>query len=943
MAKPRKHQVRNLKTEFKSHPNGSAGIAFGGGKSQTISGSNLTNFLSNYSVTGKLGGSDQSCPAFIYGGVGPWVVPVSSSFNIQIPGINNNQPVKVTIQASDFVKSDGVNVLTSGKLARKINTTLGFSAYNTTACAFVEQGRIVLRSTNLTETLVGESAFVTLSTITSGLLSTLGFTSNAVITEFGKDSSTRGIVTDTYDARGGFVQLRDTQTGSQAYPKSGVYRQSLTEIQGIEPEEDTCSPIFARIKKSKDGGQDAMRLDFVQVTKSRPYVDYTLCDPSMIGSSDSLHISVQDDATTELYGYDVSFNDDVNQTFQDLVDKINEFGIVPISITLPHTAPFVSDGTAITLKLNGESPITISIPAGRVMEASELASFINSAISAAGQSSQGGANSNSGFGTVSIYSNVPGSAGSLEIVITNYGPDFFGLAPGLYTGVDLSTLVGNDTIRIKSPLKYGRLVVSATTSEAIDHGFTTNGTADSISYSVVQEVPATAEYVDVLIPESMEFWEVPDSNEQDEFKFNSYTSGHPVTGNAPSLTAGNPLIGPDGKLRIGAFPSKLGVVHTDAIRVGDNYASNWVVAPKILSKNSSLFFALMPSVLSGTSFPIRLFSGQDSMIYTINMTRDSALNSLWKLDSTANPGYFMEFKNGAISTGTVAPTSSTFADSTWARSLATDDTFESAKTVTIGGRSNTLASESPRLSIPRRDASTGATPSGNNRFTLLMESATNGSGAALPLRIYLTTSINSLSEEANAFMFCVNAKWNQTTGLWSRDVTSERSVAWVMGSQAISGSNQTSGIYVYNMNTNSWTSWTKVGEFSNTFDGTSHKGLVKFGTDPLHIVKAETVAKAWGVVSCSVSPLLSSNYNISSVTRAGTGQYNISFTNPVSTVGTISVTQRISNPITNAFVNVAGNITSTTTAAIYGASSSSTSIPATLVDDFQVSVVVLGS
>lgn len=950
MAKPRKQQVRNLKTEFKPHPIGVAGISFGGSSSQTISNPQLSNFLSGSSITGVLGGSDQDCPAFLYGGSGPWVVPASASFNLQIPGLPNGQPVQITIQPSDLVRSGGVLVLTTGKLAERINTTLGFPAYSSNGCALVEDGRIVIQSKSTSSTFYGSEAFVTVSTITSGLLSTLGFTSSATITEFGKDASTRGVLTDSADRKGGYVQLRDYRSQSNAYPISGVYRSSPSTASGYEPEDEQISPVYARLSRARSSGSESMRLSYVQMAKSRPSIDFTLLNPGVIGTLDNITFRVLDDNGGESYSFPIAASSDTNRTFQDLVDEINSFGYGPVQIQIPCRAPFISDGVSARLTLNGNSPISISIPAGQVLKSSELASLINSAISSAGQSSQGSCISNDALGYCTLTSNVSGTAGSVGVEIINNSPDFFGLPPGIYRGNDLVELVGGDVLRFKGPNRFGRIEITADTPEAVTNGFTTNGSSTSTKYSELSECPTTPGVVQVMIPEVMEFWEVPDSNEQDEAKFSSYSSGSVIPDVASSMiSSGNSLIGKDGKLRTDAMPAKYEVIRASSLKLDESPSGTWVVSPKILARTGSgdsknLITTLMPSSqTSSTAFPIRVFAGENSLFYTVNLTRDSHLNTNWKLDSTSNAGYFLEFKNGAISTGRIAPTASTFPESSWSKSLATDDSFESAGTVTIGSRSNTLSSESPRLSIPRRNATTGATPSGNNRFTLLMESSTNGSGAALPLRIYLTTSINSLTEEANAFMFVVNAKWNQTTGLWTRDLNTERSVAWMMGSQAVTGGNQKSGIYVYNMNADYWTSWTKVGEFSNTWNGTSHQGLVKFGTDPLHIVKAETVAKAWGVISCSSSPLVSSNYNISGVTRAATGQYNITFTDPVSVSGTISVTQRIFNPLTSAFVNVAGNITSTTTAAIYAASSSSTSTPATLVDDFQVSVVVLGA
>jgi len=964
MTKPRKDQVRNLKTEFKLHLSGGP-INFGGAKTQQIDGAILNPFIQR-SLTKTLGGANQDSPAWIYGSTGPWTVSAGSSFTVQVAGVNNDQPMQVTIQSSDFVKSNNVNVLTSKALEDRINYDCGLPL------AFTQDGRLVLCSRTATEITVGARTYVTLTAISTNILSLLGLSSEASITVYGSNGSTRGVITESLDGLGGYVQLRSTT--DKSVPFTGSVSVHRTLANGLangsfymsEPDEDPRAPIFGRIRRSRTVNGESVELQYFQKTNSLPYVDFRSVKPSLIDSTDSIQVTLGN--SSGISGsetlYTVSFEDNSAQTFQGIVDRINYWFMNSISdwvkprqgtVALLNRGPYsITAATEFTISFNGQTAIPILLSGGTFLTDDALVSFIQAAIASAGQSSQGECVRESANVLIRSLS-VSGPTSTVTISApTSRVSEYLGVLPGTYRGWDLATLVGGDTIRIQSPNRGGSIRVQAMGTNTVARGFNNN----SLVTSSLAVCAATPPLVDLQIPESMEFWEVPDSVEADQADFSNLKPDRKtMAASGWDAASASGLIGPNGRIPATFLPASYTSLRTDTLylnniaEVSAGVDFNKSTMAKIFGlagTSTDAWNNIMEfqpyTTYSSTNLPSRMSVASNGFVFTVNAKRAFNGTSMTK-DSTSFSSYILEFKNGALSMGTYAGSTSPFTSANWTRNFAVADNMELTKTLTIGKGDNSLPADVARVSVPRRNTSTGATPSGNNKFTLVFESPSNGASANLPLRLYITTSLNPLTEDANAFMFTVNAKWNMTLGQWERDVSSDRSVAWTYSSQAITGNNHTSGIYMYNMNVDIWSSWTKTGEFSNFYNDTlsSHVGQVKFGSNPLHVLKAETVPKAWGQVTCSVSPFLGTSYNIASVVRGGTGQYSITFTNPVSTNGIVVVSQRIFNPLTTTFVNVAATLTTVNSASIYGASSSSTSVPAALVDDFQVNLVVLGT
>lgn len=902
MTKPRKDQVRNLKTEFKSHPNGEIVVSYGGATTQQIDGGALNIFTTGRTLTKKVGGASQNCPARIYGSVGPWAVSAGASFTVQIPGVNNELPMVVTVQTSDLIRNGGVLLLSSSALAKRINTDCGlFSVSDGTELASVVDGRLVFCSRDDQRMTVGSAAYVTLAAITPNILSVLGISSSASVTAFGTDGSTRGVVTESVDGLGGYMQLRTTADKTVPYTGNASLHRTYSPSGSNgspyvnEPDEDPRAPIFGRIRRSRTVNGDSLELQYFQKTSSLPHVDLGDIDPSKIDATDSITVYVGT-ATGVEFGYNVNFATNASQTFQTLADSINNgWNNFPGNVTNPrqgnvaflNRGPYsISATTDFSISFNGQAPINISLAGGTTWTNSTLMAYIAAAITAAGQSSQGQATLGNNALLRSLQVSGPTSTVTIAAPNSRF-TEHFGILPGTYRGWDLATVVGGDILRIQGPNRGGSIRLTADGVNTYARGF--NITSPVVS--VVKACPATPPAVDLQIPESMEFWEVPDSNETDEADFSNLTPDRKTTAASGwNATTASSLLGPNGKIPGAFLPSSYTNIRVDTLYLDSSpelsfgVDSTKAAMAKIFGLagttpdtwNTVMEFQPY-SAYSATDLPSRLLAASDGIVLTVNAKRGTG--GIVK-DTTSFTSSILEFRNGTLSMGTHVG-ASPFVNANWVRNFAVADTVEFTKTLTLGKGDNSLPADVARVSIPRRNTTTGNTPSGNNRYTLIFESLANGANANLPLRMYMTTSLNPLTEEANGFMFTINAKWDMTLGQWGKDVTSERAIAWMMGSQAYTGGNQQSGIYMYAQDSNVWTSWNKIGSFINKYTPSGgDDGTVTMGSDPLTILNAKTIVKSWGQLNCNVSPLIT-GYNVQLPTRSGVGNYGFSFVSAV--------------------------------------------------------------
>lgn len=974
MAKPRKEQVRNLKSEYKVHGFAEISVSFGGATSQQVDDSQgqYTIFIDDHTYTKKLGGATENCPAFIRGISGPWTVPSGSAFTVQMSGYNNEQPVQVSIQPSDLVRNGNVSVLSAGKLAERINIALGLGSITEESqkCAYVDNGQFCMRSRNATEILRGSNAYITLANVTSGILGILGITSDTTVTSYGVDGPTRGVVTESADGLGGYVQLRGGLDKTTPMPSGGILHRSIWQDTSRTPVGWRCtyeldneprSPVHGRIRQSRTTAGASFQIQYFQNAKTYATVDFKLVNPGLIDSTDGLTIDLYGTSPGSVSTTTVAFTSSPNRTFSELVEEINAaWGVAQTNAENPRSArvvlPVESRFTfprdaSMKITFNGQNTsVTVAFPAGSSYNATQLAARINTAISTAGQSSQGTsvAGGTSGTYTVEIQSLLStGSSSSIQVETSSeLIAEVLGLTPGVYRGYNIASLVGGDTIRLQSPIRGGQMQIQTTGVNTASRGFNLNGSSSFTVSSDTGTTPAMPPLVDLSIPEMMEFWEVPDGISSQDAAFEDQIPDRPTLPQSGWANATvSSLIMTNGRIPSSVLPSSYSVLRAGLVQVQVTPDSGYI-SPKIQGftgngTGPNNILELRPAgALSASQVPIRMFASGNSVLYTVNAARNAENDALWYKDLPGTDSYFLEFKDGAISTGSYAPSAFTWANTAWSRNFAVDDAAQFASTVALGGRGNALSPDAPRLSVSRRNTTTGATPSGNNKFTLLMESTSNGSGALLPLRMYLTTSQNSLTNEANGFMYTVNARWDQNTGLWVRDVTSQAATAWIHGSQHYSGSTLVSGIYMFSMDVNTWTTWTKTGEFSNVWNNSTgnHTGTVRYGSNALDVLTPVNTIKAWSMNRClSPTPSRIRSYNVNGLTRVNTGYYTWNYTNPVPALNCIQGSVGTETPgtaITNTFLTLHSNATT---------GSVSISNATVAIDNVQVNIVVLGS
>jgi len=245
VTQPRKEQVKNLKTKY-TRFTGVGTLSIGGGPVQTVLNSVLEAFYDNFlsvTKTGIVGGAETSAPAILYGGQGPFPLLVGDSFTLSITGLNGGTAFPVAVQAGDIVILGGSPVVTTARMADRINLiATGYGA--TVPVAANVKGRLVLTSATASGVLFGDSAVMTIAEVTSGILNVLGFTLVSSATAVGTTAPKRGVVTVSSDGLGGTVQLRKLDT-SISEALNSVMRHTLAGV--YVPETVHGQPIYARL------------------------------------------------------------------------------------------------------------------------------------------------------------------------------------------------------------------------------------------------------------------------------------------------------------------------------------------------------------------------------------------------------------------------------------------------------------------------------------------------------------------------------------------------------------------------------------------------------------------------------------------------------------------------------------------------------------------------
>lgn len=708
MTQPRKEQIKNLKTRYTRFEN-AGGLVLSGGPEQEIFNVPLNLAYDNFLLslkTGVVGGADSEVRASIYGSYGPFVIASGDSFTITMQSL---PAFTVEVQPSDLITLGGVPLVTVSTIVERINAS-ATSAGLFSPVAFNDHGRLLIRSVDAVGPTYGSSASVTLTEVTPNILSVLGLvqTPSASISAYGSSPSVRGVITETNDG-GGRIELR-TLSGSEVHPSTG----EMYNIGGRSVSRWSHGlPCFGRIRHVDGPHINGQRLvvTFNRVATRSERVNTVKCNPSsLLGETILVDLDYGDGNGVLSFG--VLFGP--HTTVEEVVDTINASLVSELMAGrgfYPDAAVFVpvqtfnlNLGDSFFIRLNGNAPIHISI-ASDTSNASALASTINAAILAAGQSAQGGAKVENGF--LKIYSELTNpltalnftqfETASVEVIPGNPGgasPGSFMntleklcILPGVYKFGAIARKFGSTEIEISNPSSYPNASLKLTQLSA--NAFSRlglPGTTVSLGVSPTEERVVVPDVV-AFIPESMEFSEEPDNNRTLESAFFDGTQKpgfNPTSGtrDIPSF----PSLSTDGFLTSPGVPAFIRTALMETLKFqGDKLGSSQLRVPKIASSNDANSGPTLVHEIrehqTGTKYALRVYASGRRFAVSINAYMSSAdiSNSGWVQENAAVPSYLLELVNGSLSVGSMASGSGSWLDDAWKR-----NTFDSRLFTTSG-------------------------------------------------------------------------------------------------------------------------------------------------------------------------------------------------------------------------------------------------------------------
>lgn len=548
MTMPRKEQIKSVNTRFASF---TLDVIPG-----TLSTAITTGTLNPFVITDVPGGSQESAQATVLGTVSePFTIVPGDSINVNRDGAGS---VLVTFLAQDT---------TASKVAARINAALATTALN-------ESGRVRISSTGF-----GATATVVLSDGVAGTLTKLGLTAG---TFTGVDAAVRGVVTRTRDNLGGYVKMKGQDGKSfvadnpsiRPYETSGGVTSYVAEL-------PNGAPVHGRL--SFDGTNYQLK-SFASV----PSHAQTITGDSrfdLLDGTDNFSITVDggvwvvNNITFPSPPYTVSqVADRINERYAAVAEGVDG-GRATIVGTISQ--PFTFNGT-LSFRVDGGGLVNVPI---------NVTSATAAAVAAIIQAGVAGTTCDTITSGSSIFlrirsNNLNGRTSSIDIRPTGAQNQFvldkLGISAGLYRGRYIAELYGTQAIRLVSPQRgsLSSLFLSGVAQTLTRMGLvggTYNGsnrsTEEPVGFPNPTWTPGGVAQVTCLIPESLEFGEVPSASEA--FVLEGLDTSDGANQNTPSSIflsanaqqryrglseAGKPVIlGPDGLvdpsvMRLGTDP-----------------------------------------------------------------------------------------------------------------------------------------------------------------------------------------------------------------------------------------------------------------------------------------------------------------------------------------------------------------------------------------------------
>jgi hypothetical protein len=864
VTQPRKEQVKNLKTKY-TRFTGVGTLSIGGGPVQTVLNSVLEAFYDNFlsvTKTGIVGGAETSAPAVLYGGSGPFALSAGNSFTLSVAGLNGGTAFPVVVQAGDVVTLGGSPVVTTARMADRINqVTSGFGA--TAPVAANVSGRLVLTSATASGVSLGDSAIMTVTEVTSGILGVLGFSLVSSATAVGTTAPKRGVVTVSSDGLGGTVQLRKLDT-SISEALNSVMRHTLAGV--YVPETLHGQPTYARLTAFPGpviNGRN-LKFSFYRAGPVRPRV---VTSSGAAKSNFSTLTGADSVAVNLVFGNGQTLNFNVTfpsvSTVQNVVDTFNSaFSTASLAATSGQTnsafpqvisklaGPYrftdQANKDSFFFSFNGLTPIHFN-PAPGIYSAEQMAGLIGTAIGIAGQGGEGQAfvyTSPSGSTHVGIQSlNSDVIASSLRLLPGNPGGavpgtfmetlDEFGLVPGVYKAGTVAELYGLDEVEIHcpSPLPGAQLTITGSSGT-----MTKLGLPASVSASTTNGVQAVvAPTSHALIPEMVEFHEERDDYDSVVQDFDNRSPFNQLVPQDGTANVGlDQIIGSDGKVNAQLLPRILGFLGLDQMNVGAKLGSllSSTLTPKIQASHEwseTGFYNLLfesSADISGAGSPnvntvIRVYTFSGSVFVTLNgkMVQTPGNPNCFTRD-TATDSFLLDFTQGVLKLSFHRDTDpSTWGLTDWKNSVTMDPEGQGPNedVVRIGEGLISNSAESAKARV-------GTPIFSDQRILLYNGYHGGGAGTSGNLRIYC----NIANATDQSFLeITVNASF--VSGQWYKDDESSRSSRYTFGQDFFEIDTKAGGESVSPWSDTDWDSTPFYSEFAN--GGASLAGQLILGTE----------------------------------------------------------------------------------------------------------------
>lgn len=789
MPQPRKEQIKNLRAKyfrFGRKLGEVTNVLLTGGPVQSLFDQGFTtNYtrLLQASKTSSVGGTYESIPAVLEGKDGPYNIPVGGTILMSMSDVNGGNSFQVVFQASDFVSIGGSQRITVAAAAKRINTALATFSIPQVSASNVN-GRLVIRSSSTTGVTSGSKKFIIATDVTSGVLSALGLSTSGTVTVYGKDADTRGIVTESFDGRGGFVRVkpRDVTT-------NGVISQGVVQIgpRRYSPKLMPGKSYFGRIRRLRDGVHTGVEIEYLrsgpknaEIVTSRFDGTNFFSNFSSITAGQNFTIEISFDGSSSIV---VPVIMPAVTTPTQVVNAINAaysahtasltsgISYSKASVVAEHPGvfsfPLPAGSGSFYISFNGGAPIHIQ-PESTVYSVSGFVTLVNNAISVAGQSLNGEAISIPSNNSSKLVIQSKSSAVGSSVLIAPGGPDgtFTGtldilrLSPGLYQGSTICELYGQDEIRFFCPsqLAGSYIAVNFVDSLADKFGLPPNSFANVSTGEVPVSIPDSI----AIIPEVVEFSEedgdhdpVLEEFDQDDPKL----ALDPTIGVANYLA--NSILGEDGKIRPEFMPGHVGRLTTDSLRVGTSSlgTTNSLSAGITVEQNKATALNLILEATTDTPASdalVRIYQDGSSLVVTQNAKRTPA--NTWVRDLPGSSSKY-SFNSGTLSLFTYPGSSADgWSDGNWQNNTGVNPSGSAVAGLTsaILTLGENLKSSSDSLK-PRVNA-----PVSDTTKTLIYQSL---GATGIGVRIYWTTAVPSL---LGTFELVTNAYWGGTT--WTKDV-----------------------------------------------------------------------------------------------------------------------------------------------------------------------------